>query len=187
MAHHEMGNSLNSPPEPLVKGMVTGRPATPQEVAYRDGYVTGRTAESYLQDQQLRLQRQQQRTLANSYTTNGVFLGVSLFLFAVLVGGAVYFAGNNEQPTIQPQPSNTSTTPAAPEAPDTTTIIDRTIERTRDVVPSAPPVVQPQVDINMPTPAESAQPQAPAPTTTPSTAPTPEAEAQAAPEAAAGQ
>ena len=168
-------NQQKQPLDPTVRG----RMVTPEEVAYRDGYVQGQVREDRLHRQELRLRQEQQRAAANSNTTAGVFFGVLIFIVTALVGGTFWAIARNSSDTA-PAPQSPETLDQS-ETPQSETTI---IERTREIVPSVPEVVQPDIDITLPAPdpAESvpeAQSEPPADAVTP-----PEAEAPAEPQTA---
>ncbi|AFZ34474.1 hypothetical protein Sta7437_0889 [Stanieria cyanosphaera PCC 7437] len=114
---------------------------TKSEQSYRDGYYQGRATENRLQ------------TETRASQSNGVSAGLVLgFLLAILAGLGVaaffVFNGNNE-PVLSPNDS-TSTEIEEPNTPDKeTTIIERTIEKTQEVVPV------PQAQPSNPTPTQT--------------------------------
>jgi len=114
------------------------RKVTPEEVAYRDGYVHGRAVENHVRDplqtihrqqdiarqQDLNRKEQRLRTEADNYIASGLVLGLFISLLAGLIGGLMYFLTRENQneviletPTqeVVPVPVETQV-PAIPEA-----------------------------------------------------------------------
>ncbi|NMF83206.1 hypothetical protein [Nodosilinea sp. P-1105] len=111
------------------------RPVTPDEVAYRDGYVHGMSAEQtqqrQLRDRDARFYEQEAQARASNGAASGVFIGFLLALIAAVVGGIAFLAMDSGNPG---DPGTTE--PPTSEAPtQDTTIIDRTIDRTQEIVP----------------------------------------------------
>jgi hypothetical protein len=127
---------------------VMGRKATAEEVAFRDGYVNGRSA----QDRSRAVQNQRDR--ASARTDDGIATGLTIsFLLVATAGivGAIAYSvtgPSNPAPTVE-------TTPEPGQVENT--IIDRTIERTQEVLPAPPRVNWPDVNIILPA-GESPQP-----------------------------
>ncbi|NJN86586.1 MAG: hypothetical protein HC881_10080 [Leptolyngbyaceae cyanobacterium SL_7_1] len=170
--------NINARPD----GSIHARPATPDEVAYRDGYAQGRTKEQAAQSAYRRVEYENQRLREDNSAANGAVNGVVIGLvLASLVGaiaGAFYFLSQN--PTVAPVPEAPQAQPAAPQPPVVerqTTVIERTVDRVREV---QPPTV-PEVEVTIPAPElpavepvqpetvqpEAVQPQAPEAPTAP--------------------
>ncbi len=161
-----------------VQANVQGRPATREEVAYRDGYVNGRTIEERQQYNHRTAERirteQNARTREANSASAGLLTGLLLALLAIGAGGLVYYLTQDSEPATTEAPVKT---PVERE----TTIIERTVENTREVVRDAPDVELPDVqmpDVNIQVPET-----APAETAPAETAPAAEI-AEPAPEAA---
>lgn len=154
---------------------VSARPATQDEVAYRNGYVQGQQREQIHDD----IQRTREENSAAAGT--GVIVGVIIASIAGLVLAALYFMPQNRQPVPVPaaSPAQPQSSPTQPQTTNRTTIIER--ERVREVpstpqdteviiTPSSPqpqpvqPTVQPTVQPSV-TPPNATQP---APNTVPS-------------------
>ena len=163
---------------------VRSRPASPEEIAYRDGYVRGKAAEEKTQQTYRRMDsiraEQAAQARANEGASNGLLAGLLLAIIAACLGAAAYYL------TREPQP-------AATEAPveRETTIIERTIENNREIIQNPPevnlPDVQvPNVEINVPElpSAENTAPE-PAAAEPESAVPAVEESAEAAPESEA--
>lgn len=160
---------------------VNARPVTKDEVAYRDGYVRGKSAEQLEQERRraadARVYEANARARADDGVSIGLVMGLVLAAVAAVLGGALYFY-NADQGTVTPAPETTTPQPGTPQpvAPppatpqssnNDTTIIQRTIERTREVVPVPSNVQTPPANVEINPPAE------PAPQTAP---PAPEAD-----------
>ncbi|PZU99494.1 MAG: hypothetical protein DCF32_18665 [Leptolyngbya sp.] len=149
---------------------VNARPATPDEVAYRDGYVSGKSTEQLEQErrraEEARIYEENARLRADNGVSTGLILGLVLAAVAVVVGAVAYVYSDANDGTLIPVPAAPAPETQTPEPTNETTIIERTIERTQEAVPvptapapSAPaPTVQPP-DINV----ELNNPVAPAP------------------------
>ncbi len=135
---------------------INTRPVTNDEVAYRDGYVRGKSAEQIEQDRlratDARVYEENARVRADNGVSAGLLLGLVLAAVAAVVGGAIYVY-TADQGAVTPTPEATTPQPAN----NDTTIIQRTIERTREVVP-VPSNVQtpPPVNVEITTPAAPA-------------------------------
>jgi len=169
-------NTMTSkkPSDPNSFDDVNTRPASADEVSYRDGYVHGRSLE-----QQSQSDREQVRE-SNS-TANGLFIGV-LFVALIGMGAAAFFYANRSNEPVRG--STTSPSPAAvqPQQKETT-IIERTIDRTQEVVPAAPPDIK--INISPPQPANPGNTGSSAPATSTGstqTEPSPQPEASSQPE-----
>jgi hypothetical protein len=142
---------------------VTGRAATSEEVAFRNGYVNGRSTE---RDRAIRYEQQRANAQANNGVATGLTISLLLVAVAGLFGAIAYSLTGPSNPT-----ETTVETAPEPEPVENTTIIDRTIERTQEVVPAPPEVNLPDVNITLP---EGADPQ-PANAESDPNAPAPEA------------
>jgi hypothetical protein len=118
-----MTNKSNNP---KIRTDANGRPLTPEEISYQDGYTQGRGTED-------EIQYQRERAAENSGAASGLVIG-GILATLIGLGTAYYYWG-------QPAPAPTtiinnppSPAPAAPQKQ--TTIIDRTVEKT------APPQVK---------------------------------------------
>ncbi|MBD2105840.1 hypothetical protein [Nodosilinea sp. FACHB-13] len=172
---------------------INARPATPDEVAYRDGYVSGKSTEQLEQErrrtEEARIYEENARLRADNGISTGLILGMVLAAVAAIVGAVAYVYSDANDGRIIPVPQAPAPEAPAPEPTNETTIIERTIERTQEAVPvptapapSAPaPAVQPP-DINV----ELNNPVAPAPSEAPE-APSAAPEGQAQPEAESNQ
>lgn len=119
--------------------------------SYRDGYVEGR-ADKRLQQQEYNRAREEQ--IRENSGTNGVLFGVALTALVTLIFGTIFFlTQRNETPT-----QTEITVPEEETSPETeTNVIERTVERTQEIVPvpqqSSPPEIDvpaPNVEINVP-------------------------------------
>ncbi len=130
-----------NPIEPL-DDSINARPVTRSEVAYRDGYVRGQMAEKRWQNTQ--------RARDNNNTIGGILLGILLAASAGLAAIVFYSLNYSNEPTSNPQvtePSNSE---------QETTIIERTIERTQEIIPV--PQEQPTTSTSSETNLELSQP-----------------------------
>lgn len=118
-----------------VGNVTPSRPATDNEVAYRDGYVQGKSVEQ-VQQHRMRAREsdiyaRETRLRENNGASSGVLIGFLLALIAAVVGGILYFA-NNDAGDVQP----VNNQPPATETPNQdTTIIERTIDRSQEIIP----------------------------------------------------
>lgn len=173
------GNKIPNP-KPF-EATVNSRPVTPDEVAYRDGYVQGKSAEQLEVDRRraidARRHEENARLRADNGVSTGVILGFVLAAIAAIFGGVLYLYNNNDSPSpIAPTPDATTPEATSPEPTNETTIIERTIERTQEVIPAPAPsrVEPPQINVEVaPAPAP-----APAPAAAPAPAPAPDSQAQ---------
>src|SRR5919199_1430780 len=127
------------------------------EVAYQKGYQTGRNSERLLQEETYAVREE------NS-TASGLMLGLALASIAALAGGTIYFLNARNEPIQQTAPSTQVVPVPVPNnsqprsSNKETTIIERTIDRTREAVPvpqepaKAPEAPAPSVNIQLPTP-----------------------------------
>ncbi len=136
----------------------------------------------------------------NENAARGLLVGIFVMALLGLVGGALFLFNQREEnnlPTIIPVPQNNQPqNQAAPPSPQQeTTIIERTIDRTQEVIPVPAPQPQqpaaqpapqaPNIDINVPNPVQQSGGEAQQPAEAPaSEAPAPQAEQQSEPEAA---
>lgn len=129
---------------------INGRPATNEETSYRNGYVEGRNADNLAQNENRHLREENQRLRENSSATSGLFIGIIISALAIL-GATAFFLLNPDN-----QPTQTTETEREPEKE--TTVIERTVEKTQELVPipQSPPenssetVVEPKLEINVP-------------------------------------
>lgn len=194
----------NLPPQQTnLQGSTNARPATRNEVAYRNGYVQGQNAkdrnlaaEERLAHERARYDLQASRD--NENAARGLLLGIFVMALLGLVGGALFLFNQREEnnlPTIIPVPQNNQPqNQAAPPSPkQETTIIERTIDRTQEVIPVPAPQPQqpaeqpapqaPNIDINIPNPVQQSGGEAQQPAEAPAPAnEAPAAEQQSAPE-----
>ncbi|WP_017300148.1 hypothetical protein [Nodosilinea nodulosa] len=143
---------------------ISARPVTKDEIAYRDGYVRGKSAEQLEYERrraaEARIYEENARLRADNGLSIGLILGLILAAVAAVVGGLIYVYSDADTPgAVAPTPETTSPEPASN---NKTTVIERTIERTREAVP-VPSSVQPP-DINVEVPSTPEQPSSPAPT-----------------------
>lgn len=158
---------------------INTRPVTNDEIAYRDGYVSGKSTEQLEQERrraaEARLYEENARLQADSGASAGLILGLALAALAAVVGGLIYvYLGDTTPDTVVPTPEAVT-----PEPANETTIIERTVERTQEVIP-APSSAQPpdiNVELNTPEPA-------PAPAPVPAPAPAAPVQTEASPDAA---
>lgn len=128
-----INNNLNDQSLPGVRG----REVTPEEVARRDGYVQGRSDESYVQGNLRSREREDARARANDSAASGMLFGIVLAVLAAGTGVAVYFlAGDRAIQTPVPQVER-----------------ERVIERETTVIErenSAPAIELPDVQVDVP-------------------------------------
>ncbi len=130
--------SSNHPDNDNLDG-VHGRPATPEEIAQRDGYARGRNDENYVQ----RNMREQERIIAqsraNDSAASGMVFGLVIALLAAGAGAAFFFLGGmgRDRPEITPA-----------EAPQ---IQKEVIEKETTIIErQAPAVSLPDVQVDIP-------------------------------------
>lgn len=165
---------------------VNARPVTRDELAYRDGYVRGKTAEQLQQERRralnARMHEENARLQADNGVSTGLVLGLVLAAVAAVIGGILFVSSSGT--TVTPVPEATTPEATTPEPTNNeTTVIERTIERTQEVVPAAPAPVNvepPQIDVELTNPVEPAPaPEGQAqPETDPNQVPSPEAQPQ---------
>ncbi|WP_295613220.1 hypothetical protein [Chamaesiphon sp. GL140_3_metabinner_50] len=118
-----MTNKSNNP---KIRTDADGRPLTPEEISYQDGYSQGRGSED-------EIQYQRERAAENSGAASGLVIG-GILATLVGLGTAYYYWG---QPAPAPTTVINNPPSPAPVAPQKqTTIIDRTVEK------AAPPQVK---------------------------------------------
>ena len=127
---------------------VKGRPASPEEIAYRDGYVRGRATEETAQRRYQRLENLQAeqiaRSRANESASSGILLGLLLAIIAACIGGVAYYIAREPEAATTDAPVERETT-----------IIERTIENSREVIQNPPevnlPTIEaPDIEVNVP-------------------------------------
>ena len=176
--------TINNPSETNMNG-VHGRPATPEEIAQRDGYVQGRNDEHSVQ----RNLRDQERVIAqsraNDNAASGLVFGLIIALLAAGIGAAFYFLSGDRTdvvPVAVPQIQKETTTEKE------TTVIERDSQpaiNLPDVQVNVPEVNVPEVNVpdvnitNQTSPAPAAEPVA-EPKAAPAPVAEPKAEAPAA-------
>lgn len=114
---------------------INARPITESEKSYRDGYYQGKREATPLPIE---------TTIKERDNSTGLLIGFMLALLATLGLVALFVFNGNNQPTTVPDNStiNENVKPEAVEPVDQeTTIIERTIEKTQEVVPV--PQIQP--------------------------------------------
>lgn len=136
-----------NPNEPYIDpNTVKGRPATSEEQAYRDGYVSGRVNEDRAQAN-LRIQRDaDSRARASNDAASGLLIGVLVALIAAAIGGiAFYLSRDTAVPETQaPTENNTvietpQVEPPEVEVPDVNvTVPDVNITAPEAPAPEAP-------------------------------------------------
>jgi hypothetical protein len=149
--------SINSRPD----NSTNARRATPDEVAYRDGYAQGRRNEQTVQSAYRQVEYENQRIREDNSAASGVVVGLVLASLVGALAGVFYFLSQSS--TVAPAPEAPQAQPAAPQPPVVerqTTVIERTVDRVREVEPPAVP----EVEINVPAPelpvVEPVQPEA---------------------------
>ncbi|MEA5448928.1 hypothetical protein VB780_10140 [Leptolyngbya sp. CCNP1308] len=162
---------------------INTRPATSDEIAYRDGYIRGKSAEQLEYERrraaEARMHEENARLRADNGVSTGLILGLVLAAVAAVVGGIVYVSSTDGVGTVAPTPEATTPEATTPEPANETTVIERTIERTQEVVPAPSTVEPPEINVELNNPLEAAPATAPeaAPETAPEAAPSqPEAQ-----------
>ena len=154
---------------------IHGRPATPEEVAQRDGYVQGRSDEHYVQRNLRDQERVVAQSRANDNAASGLVFGLIIALLAAGIGAAFYFLSGDRTdvvPVAVPQIQKETTTEKE------TTVIERDSQpavNLPDVQVNVPEVNVPDVNITNQTPAAPAA----EPVAEPKAAPAPVAEPKA--------
>lgn len=120
----------------------------------------GKSGEQLEQDRLRAIDARRHKENARLRTDNGISTGVIvgfvLAAVAAVFGGVLYLYNNDGQSQVAPTPEVTSPVPT-----NETTIIERTIERTQEAVPTPTRVEPPQINVEV-TPAPAPAP-APAP------------------------
>jgi len=155
---------------------VHGRPATPEELARRDGYVKGRNDESYAQGTIRTHERIAAQSQANDSAASGLLVGLLVAVIAAGAGVALYFLTGdrtNPAPVAVPQIERETT--------KETTVIEREAPSPDvslpDVQINVPDVNVPDVnvpDVNVNVPDAGAANEAPEPAAEPKAEPAPE-------------
>jgi hypothetical protein len=145
---------LNKIQERPTETTIHTRQVSPSEIAYRDGYVQGRLSEQHYQYQAHQAQAQRARETENAF--NGFLLGMLLTAIVGLGVGAFFlFAKPGTENPLRdtvPAPSPSASEPQK-QADRQTTIIEKTIDKVREVVPTAPPQIQiPPIKTTSPSP-----------------------------------
>lgn len=130
-----------------IDNSVRGRKVTPEEVAYRDGYVRGRAHEDQVYREELRRRQAQKRTASTRNWASGVYFGVILFILIAVIGGIFLTLSRQNSGVTDQTPQNSDA--VTPETPEPETNI---LERTQEVIPSPSEVIQPDIEINLPEP-----------------------------------
>lgn len=142
------------------KKSIKGRQATPQEVAYRDGYVQGKVNEyheqRYRRAKDAQIHEHRARVRENESAASGLLLGLLLAAILGTAGAIFYFMGRDsvEPPVINPEPAQPESNQSNAE-PGNTTIIERTVERTERAAPRSSTVDLPDVNVQLPNPTEA--------------------------------
>lgn len=100
------------------------------KIAYRDGYLHGR-------DTEYRMQEENRIVRENNSAATGLLYGITITALVGLIGGAVFLLTHRERPSttpVQVVPVPNTSQPQSPQGQ--TTIIERTVNRTREVVPA---------------------------------------------------
>jgi hypothetical protein len=120
---------------------ITGREATPEEVALRDGYVEGRNDEGYQQRDLRRQERAVVQAQANDQAASGMIFGLIVAVLAAGIGAAFYFLSGDR----------TNLVPVAvPQVQKETTIIEKQSPAAPAPAAPAPNVTLPDIRINVP-------------------------------------
>ena len=142
----------NNPSETNMSG-IHGRPATPEEIAQRDGYVKGRSDEHYVQRDLRDQERVIAQSRANDNAASGLVFGLIIALLAAGIGAAFYFLSGDRTdvvPVAVPQIQKETTTEKE------TTVIEKDSQPAislPDVQVNVPEVNVPDVNITNQTPA----------------------------------
>lgn len=127
--------------------------------AYRDGYVYGRDVEHQIQTENRTIRE-------NNSAAKGLLIGISITAIAGLLGATIFFLTQQNRPSTRPVqvvPVPNSSQPQAPTRQ--TTVIERTVETTRDVAPAPQQSTPDQTAPTSQSPATSTQPEATQPNT----------------------
>ncbi|MGG6238529.1 hypothetical protein ACQ4N7_07790 [Nodosilinea sp. AN01ver1] len=142
---------------------INTRPVTNDEIAYRDGYVRGKSAQQLEHERRLaaeaRIREENARLREDNGVSAGLILGLALAALAAVIGGLIYvYSEENPVPgTANPTPEAVSPEPADNE----TTIIERTVERTQEVIPAPSSAQPPEINVELNNPVQSPPPAAP--------------------------
>lgn len=130
-------------------------PKLSHEVAYREGYQTGRDSERLSQQETYSAREE------NS-AASGLIIGLALASLAALAGGTIYFLNARNEPVEKTAPSTQVVPVPDNSQPRTnnkeTTIIERTIDKTQKAIPvPQQPATNsdadaPNINIELPTP-----------------------------------
>ncbi len=133
---------------------VNARRVTRDEIAYRDGYAAGRV-EAERQPIGDRYSRQRVRETHGAF--NGLILGIALAALVGLVAAVMYSLARSTELNLMKDPEPEAVEPQGTDGNTngSTTIIERTIERTQESVPAPPEIQVPDVQINIPEPTQS--------------------------------
>ncbi len=100
------------------------------KLAYRDGYLHGRDTENRIQEEN-RIVRE------NNSAATGLLYGITITALLGLIGGAIFLLTHRDQPSTRPVQVVPVPNMSQPQSPQRqTTIIERTVNRTREVVPA---------------------------------------------------
>ncbi|MBD1915539.1 MULTISPECIES: hypothetical protein [Cyanophyceae] len=184
-----MATRNNNPRNQDFDASINARPVTPDEVAYRDGYVSGKSADQLEQErrraEEARVHEENAKLRTDNGISTGLILGLVLAAVAVVVGAVAYVYSDANDGAIISVPQAPAPEVQTPEPPNETTIIERTIERTQEVVPAPSNVEPPEINVELNNPVQQAPSAAPAaPSAAPSAAPAAPSAAPAAPSAA---
>ena len=135
------------------------RSLTPAEQAYRDGYASGRSHETYNQSYLRQRDRDQARANANMAASGGWLLGISMAAIMGLVGATAYGLYFNPVDNGEPvAPVVASPSEAKPPEPasrvEKQTLVERTVEKL---------VSPPEIKVNVQSPPVATESVAPAP------------------------
>jgi hypothetical protein len=161
---------MSNPNKDKFQQTINTRKATPDEIAYRNGYTRGRNS-----DRKVTYTTPIVRDANN--TANGVLLGILLASLVGIITATFFILTKQEQPAVveTPLPQQTLPQSAQPNVVQPqpvqreTTVIERTTDRVQEVVPAAPPDVQITVPTTQPSATANPSPSsvAPSQTTTP--------------------
>lgn len=141
--------------------------STSDPTSYQNGYVDGRDSEH-------RLEEERYIARENNRDANGLLMGIALATLAGLTIGTLYFLTQRNEPAVRTEPSTTIVPVPVPNnssqpqsTKKETTIIERTVDRTKQIVPvpvkpSAAPTA-PNININVPSQKQQAPDVQPSP------------------------
>ncbi len=154
-----------------------GRPATPEEIARRDGYVKGRSDENYAQGTIRTHERIAAQSQANDSAASGLLVGLLVAVVAAGAGAALYFLTGD-----RPNPAPVAVPQIERETTKETTVIEREVPASDvslpDVQINVPDVNVPEVDA----PDINITNESPEPAAEPKSEPAAEPAAESAPE-----